>query len=50
MPPRGVKKGTKLARKYEHIKKSEKQAGRSNDHADEIASRTEGLKAGAGHS
>jgi hypothetical protein len=29
MPPRGVKKGTKQARQYEHIKKSEKEAGRS---------------------
>ena len=29
MPPRGVKKGTKRARQYEHIKKSEKEAGRS---------------------
>ena len=26
MPPRGVKKGTKRARQYEHIKKSEKKA------------------------
>ena len=40
MPPRGVKKGTKDARKYEHIKKSEKQAGRSNSRAEEIAART----------
>jgi hypothetical protein len=39
MPPRGVKKGTKDARKYEHIKKSEKQAGRSNSRAEEIAAR-----------
>ena len=30
MPPRGVKKGTKRARQYEHVKKSEKRAGRSN--------------------
>jgi len=29
MPPRGVKKGTKRARQYEHVKKSEKDAGRS---------------------
>lgn len=29
MPPRGVKKGSKRARQYEHIKKSEREAGRS---------------------
>ena len=29
MPPRGVKKGTKRARQYEHIKQSEKQQGAS---------------------
>jgi hypothetical protein len=40
MPPRGVKKGSKDARKYEHIKKSEKKAGRSNSRAEEIAART----------
>ena len=40
MPPRGVKKGTKRARQYEHIKKSEKQQGRSEDRAEEIAART----------
>lgn len=39
MPPRGVKKGTKRARQYEHIKKSEKQAGRSEGRAEEIAAR-----------
>jgi hypothetical protein len=38
MPPRGVKKGTKDARKYEHIKESEKDAGRSEKRAKEIAS------------
>jgi hypothetical protein len=27
MPPRGVKKGTKRARQYEHIKDSEKEQG-----------------------
>ncbi len=27
MPPRGVKKGTKRARQYEHIKQSEREAG-----------------------
>ncbi len=40
MPPRGVKKGTKRARQYEHVKKSEKRAGRSNQRAEEIAART----------
>ena len=40
MPPRGVKKGTKRARQYEHVKKSELQQGRSADRAEEIAART----------
>ena len=40
MPPRGVKKGTKRARQYEHIKKSEKQQGASESRAEEIAART----------
>jgi hypothetical protein len=40
MPPRGVKKGTKRARQYEHIKESEKQQGRSTRRAEEIAART----------
>jgi hypothetical protein len=40
MPPRGIKKGTKRARQYEHVKKSEKEAGRSEDRAEEIAART----------
>ena len=39
MPPRGVKKGTKRARQYEHIKKSEKEEGRSEKRAEEIAAR-----------
>ncbi len=39
MPPRGVKKGTKRARQYEHIRKSEKEAGRSENRAEEIAAR-----------
>jgi hypothetical protein len=34
-----VKKGTKRARQYEHIKKSEKKAGRSEKRAEQIASR-----------
>jgi hypothetical protein len=40
MPPRGVKKGTKRARQYERIKKSQKQQGRSTGRAKEIAART----------
>ena len=40
MPPRGVKKGTKRARQYEKIKKSQKAQGRSEDRAEEIAART----------
>jgi hypothetical protein len=40
MPPRGVKKGTKRARQYEHIKKSQKEQGRSTGRAKEIAART----------
>lgn len=39
MPPRGVKKGSKRGRQYEHIKKSEKEAGRSEQRAEEIAAR-----------
>jgi hypothetical protein len=39
MPPRGVKKGSKRARQYEHVKKSEKKAGRSEKRAEEIAAR-----------
>jgi hypothetical protein len=40
MPPRGVQKGTKRARQYEHIKKSEKQQGAGEGRAEEIAART----------
>jgi hypothetical protein len=40
MPPRGVKKGTKRARQYEHIKQSEKDQGASEQRAEEIAART----------
>jgi len=40
MPPRGVKKGTKRARQYEHVKRSQKQQGRSEGRAKEIAART----------
>jgi hypothetical protein len=40
MPPRGVKKGTKRARQYEHIKESAKERGAPTDRAEEIAART----------
>lgn len=40
MPPRGVKKGTKRARQYEHIKESQKEQGAGEDRAEEIAART----------
>ena|SRR5690242_5621718 len=40
MPPRGVKKGTKRARQYEHIKESQRNQGASEDRAEEIAART----------
>ena len=38
MPPRGVKKGTKRARQYEHIK--DELEDRGNPRAEEIAART----------
>jgi hypothetical protein len=40
MPPRGVKKGTKRARQYEHVKESQLERGASEDRAEEIAART----------
>jgi hypothetical protein len=40
VPPRGVKKGTKRARQYEHIKDSQLDQGASEDRAEEIAART----------
>lgn len=40
MPPAGVKKGTKRARQYEHIKESERDQGASEGRAKEIAART----------
>jgi hypothetical protein len=40
MPPRGVKKGSKRARQYEQVKASEKEQGRSESRAEEIAART----------
>jgi hypothetical protein len=39
MPPRGIKKGSKRARQYEHIRESEKREGRSEKRAEEIAAR-----------
>jgi hypothetical protein len=40
MPPRGVKKGSKRERQYEHIKDSEREQGISERRAEEIAART----------
>src|SRR6187549_710613 len=40
MPPRGVPKGSKWERMYEHVKKSELREGRSEKRAEEIAART----------
>ena len=40
MPPRGVKKGTKRARQYEHVKESVRERGGSEHEAEEIAART----------
>jgi CRISPR/Cas system-associated endonuclease Cas1 len=40
VPPRGVKKGTKRARQYEHIKESQREQGASEGRAEEIAART----------
>jgi hypothetical protein len=40
MPPRGVKKGSKRERQYEHIKDSERKSGASLTRAEEIAART----------
>jgi hypothetical protein len=40
MPPRGIKKGSKRARQYEHVKQSERSQGVSEDRAEEIAART----------
>ena len=39
MPPCGVKKGTKRARQYEKIKKSQKSEGQSEGRAEEVAAR-----------
>ncbi len=40
MPPRGINKGTKRARQYEHIKDSQLDQGASEDRAEEVAART----------
>jgi hypothetical protein len=40
MPPRGIKKGTKRARQYEKIKRSQKRRGSSTRRAKEVAART----------
>jgi hypothetical protein len=40
MPPRGVRKGSKRARQYEHVKQSERGRGVSMRRAEEIAART----------
>src|ERR1700729_4144635 len=40
MPPRGVKKGSKRDRQYEHIVDSEREQGASEKRAEEIAART----------
>ena len=39
MPPRGVKPGTKRARQYEEVRKSERRQGASESRAEEIAAR-----------
>jgi hypothetical protein len=40
MPPRGVKKGTKRGRQYEHVKESQLEQGATEERAEEIAART----------
>jgi hypothetical protein len=40
MPPRGVQKGSKRARQYEHVKESVRERGASENRAEEIAART----------
>jgi hypothetical protein len=40
MPPRGVKKGTKRSRQYEHVKESARSRGASTGRAKEIGART----------
>lgn len=40
MPPRGIEKGTKRARQYEHIKQSQRERGTGEKRSKEIAART----------
>ena len=40
MPPRGVNKGSKRDRQYQHIKDSQRERGASEDLAEEVAART----------
>jgi hypothetical protein len=40
MPQRGIEKGSKRARQYEHVKQSERRQGASESRAEEIAART----------
>jgi hypothetical protein len=40
MPPSGVRKGSRRARQYEHIKDSQRERGAPEDLAEEIAART----------
>lgn len=40
MPPRGITKGTKRARQYEHIKEGQLERGTGEGRAEEIAART----------
>ena len=40
MPPRGVRRGSKRARQYEHVKESVRERGASEGRAAEIAART----------
>ncbi len=51
MPPRGVKPGTKRARQYDEVRRSEKRQGASESRAEEIAARVVNkAKARAGES
>jgi hypothetical protein len=40
MPPRGVKKGSKRSRQYEHVKQGARRRGASSGRAKEMAART----------
>jgi hypothetical protein len=39
VPPRGIRKGTKLARQYEHVKESQQERGTGERRSEEIAAR-----------